>query len=338
MRKECKNTSQIAPNDLTSRQKDVQSRHVRRMRWYRAKARARCAISGGGEGAKRTQNSLGAPMLDDTSLGGRDVMVQTAVEDSLEFQLSHCLSSEYKASGSFEWSPLARRTFCSERLRACNRPTGHGDSKRRLMLDHFCPRTSTLDSATPFSTHSARAGLCAHPCASKCAAADRLIHNSSSFSSIHSSLPLTTLTNLPTSARVTPVPTPLARTSASSPPPTCPSSASRHPLPLTMSDNQSEQTRETIETFEMAEAKKKTDEKRDLKYDSHRSEPGAASYDRKKHMDTPAEDHVWGFTPSKHGAAAEEKKKERQADHRARSHHSNTNMVEIPGFTAPPRK
>lgn len=121
-------------------------------------------------------------------------------------------------------------------------------------------------------------------------------------------------------------------------PPSGPSRPAGHPLPLTMSDNQSEQTRETIEAFEVAEAKKKTDEKRDLKYDSHRAEPGAASYDGKKHMDTPAEDHVWGFTPSKHGAAAEEKKKERQAEHRARSHHSNTNTVEIPGFTAPARK
>jgi len=99
-----------------------------------------------------------------------------------------------------------------------------------------------------------------------------------------------------------------------------------------MSDHASEQTRQTVEAFEEAEGKK-AGEARDLKYDTHRAEPGAASYDGKKHMDTPAEDHVWGFRPSKHGAAAAEKKAERQADHRARSHHSNTNTVEIPGFT-----
>lgn len=123
------------------------------------------------------------------------------------------------------------------------------------------------------------------------------------------------------------------------PPLPAPSRAVGHPLPPIMSDNQSEQTREKIEAFEAAEAKKKTDEKkRDLKYDSHRGEPGAASYDGKKHIDTPSEGHVWGFTPSKHGATAEEKKKERQADHRARSHHSNTNTVEIPGFTKPAPK
>lgn len=74
-------------------------------------------------------------------------------------------------------------------------------------------------------------------------------------------------------------------------------------------------------------------EDRSVRYDPHRNEPGQKSYDKKnKHLEEPTKDHVWGFRPSKHGEAAEAKKKEAQAEQHKHSHHANHNEINIPGF------
>lgn len=61
-------------------EQNVQSRQVRRMRWYRAKARARCAMAGPrSESAKRSRRSLWPRCACvDTRERGRDATRETA--------------------------------------------------------------------------------------------------------------------------------------------------------------------------------------------------------------------------------------------------------------------